>query len=88
VKVLPFPQFAGDDHFAAGLFGKSEHLRQAEPGALADLLGGEEGFEDASELVLRYSDAGVLDGDGDITVRSLRWRGRPPALRRPRAPRP
>src|ERR1700738_4712124 len=54
-------QFTRHHHFAAGLPGEPEHLRQAEPGALADLLGGEEWFEDASELLLRNSDTGILD---------------------------
>ena len=70
-------QFAGDDHFAAGLLCKTEHLRQAEPGALADLLGGEEGFKNTPEPVLRDSDAGILDGNGDIAIGVLRGRGRP-----------
>ena len=50
---------------------ETEYLRQAEPGALADLLGGEERFEDAFELLLRNPDAGILDGYGDIAVRIL-----------------
>ncbi len=61
-----FSHFAGHHHFAAGLPGETEHLGQAEPGALADLLGGEEGFEDATVLLLGNADAGILDGDGDI----------------------
>ncbi len=60
--------FAGDHHFAAGLPGEAEHLRQAEPGALADLLGGEERFEDASELLAGNADAGVLDRHRDVTI--------------------
>ena len=47
-------------HLAAGLLGEAEHLRQAEPGALADFLGGEERLENAPELILRNPAAGIL----------------------------
>ena len=66
--MLPLPTSLVDDHFAAGLLGEAEYLRQAEPGALADLLGGEERFEDALELLLRNADAGIGDRYRDITV--------------------
>ena len=56
------------------MLGKTEHLGQAEPGALADLLGGEERLEDAPELVLRNSDAGILDRHRNIAVRRFRLR--------------
>ena len=41
----------GDLGAAAGLSGEAVDLRQAEPGALADLLGGEEGLERAVDHV-------------------------------------
>ena len=63
--------FARHYHFAAGLLGKSEHLRQAKPGALADFLGGEERLEDPPELVFRDSDTGIGDRYGHVTIRSL-----------------
>src|SRR5438128_266656 len=59
-------QLAGDRHFAAGLPGEAEHLRQAEPGAMAGLLGREERFEDAFELIRRNAAAGVGDGYRNI----------------------
>ncbi len=58
-------QVALDAHVAAGLLGEAVNLRQAEPGAPADLLGGEEGFEDLPQLVGRNAAARVPDQHRD-----------------------
>src|SRR5205823_13144815 len=69
-------EFARHDHFTAGLFGESEDLRQAEPGALPDVLGGKERFEDASELLARNSDAGILNRHRNEALGTLEVLGR------------
>ena len=43
--------------------------RQAEPGALANGFGGEEGLEDALQVLRRDAAAGVGDLDPDAVVR-------------------
>ncbi len=43
---------------------------------MADFLGGEERLENPLEAVLRDSDAGIVDGHRDISVRRRRLRGR------------
>src|SRR5882724_11844293 len=53
-------------HLAAGLPGEAEHLRQAEAGALADLLGGVERLEDAAEHVVWNPDPGIGHGHRDM----------------------
>ena len=50
----------------ARLLDEAIHHRQAEPGALADLLGGEEGLEDLVDDLLRDTCAGILDLDQHI----------------------
>ena len=57
------------------MLGEAEHLRQAEPGPLADLLGGEKRLKNASELRLRNSGAGILDRHRYIAPRVAGWRG-------------
>ena len=59
-------QFRRDGDIAAGLAREAEDLRKAEPGALADRLGGEEGLEHAVEMLGRDAAAGVGDADADI----------------------
>ena len=61
-----FADLAFDPDFAAGLVGEAEDLAEAEAGALADRLGGEEGLERALEHVGRHAAAGVGDADLDI----------------------
>ena len=48
--------------------GEAVDLRQAKPGALAHLLGCEEGFEDPRGHRLVHSDARVVDADADIAA--------------------
>ena len=55
----PCPAGSFDRRGATGLLGEAVDLRQAEPGALADFLGGEERLEDAAEDLRRDADAGV-----------------------------
>ena len=55
----------GDFGAAARLRGEAVDLRQAEAGALADVLGGEERFERAVEHVLRHAFAVVADRQAD-----------------------
>ena len=50
---------------AAGLAGEAVDLRQAEAGALPDLLGGEEWLEDAADDLGRDAGAAVGDAQGD-----------------------
>ena len=45
---------------------ESVNLREAEAGALADRLGGEERIEYLAENVGRDADPGILDADGDM----------------------
>ncbi len=68
------PHLALDGHLAAGLPGEAEHLRQAETGALADLLGGEERLEDAARSCGGNADAGVADGDADEAMAACKIR--------------
>ena len=53
---------------AARLVGEAENLAEAEAGALADRLGGEEGLEHALEMLGRHAAAGVGDADADIVA--------------------
>ena len=50
---------------AAGLFGKTEGLAEAKPGAFADFLGGEERLEDRVKLSGGDADAGIGHRDRD-----------------------
>ena len=75
-ELAAFADLAVHHHLAAGLLCETEHLRQAEPGALADFLGGEERLEDALELVLRNAGAGILDRNSHIAVGAFRMRRR------------
>ncbi len=62
-----------DEDEAAGLLDDAVDHGEAEPGALADLLGGEEGLEDLVDDLRRDAGAGVLD----LEQRRSRPRGRP-----------
>ena len=53
---------------AAALTGESVDLAQAQAGALADLLGGEEGFKHPRDDLGRHAHAIVRDGDADIVA--------------------
>ena len=57
---------AFDPDLAARLVGEAEDLAEAEAGALADRLGGEEGLERALEHLGRHAAAGV--GDADLHI--------------------
>ena len=59
---------AFDPRGAARLARHAIDHRQAEAGALADFLGGEEGLERALEHFGRHADAGVADGELDIVA--------------------
>src|SRR3954451_20098808 len=58
--------FGLDADIAAGLAGEAENLAEAEPGALADGLGGEEGFENAVHDFAGHAVARIADADADI----------------------
>src|SRR5688500_12367149 len=58
-------QAAFDGDMAAALGDDPVGGRQAEPGALALLLGGEERLEDAAQCLLRHAVAGVAHADAD-----------------------
>ena len=45
------------------MLGKAERLAEAEPGALADFLGGEERLEDRVDMIGRDAGAGIGDRD-------------------------
>ena len=64
----PFAGLGLDDGVAAGLAGEAEDLGEAEPGALAHRLGGEEGLEHPVEILGRDAGAVVLDADPDIVA--------------------
>ena len=64
---LPISGIAEDE--AAGLLDDAVDHRQAEAGALADLLGGEERLEDLLQHVRRDAGAGVLDLDQHVVGR-------------------
>ena len=55
-----------DADFAVRLVGEAEDLAEAEAGALADRLGGEEGLERALAHFGGHAAAGVGDRDADI----------------------
>ena len=57
---------AFDPDLAARLVGEAEDLAEAEAGALADRLGGEERLERAVEHLRRHPAAGV--GDADLHI--------------------
>ena len=63
---------ARDLDVAVGLLGKAERLAEAEAGALADFLGGEERLEDRLEQFGRDAGAGVRHGDGDEVAAARR----------------
>ena len=63
---MPLPDLAVGEDVAAGLLDDAVDGGQAEPGALADLLGGEERLEDAADHVGRDADAGVLHLDQQV----------------------
>jgi hypothetical protein len=58
-----------DLHMPARLLDEAVDLAQAEAGALADLLGGEERLEHALHRLLVHADAGVGHGDGHVVAR-------------------
>ena len=59
-------RFGIDLHVAAGLPDKTVDLAQAEAGALADFLGGEEGIEGLGDDLLGHADAVVAHRDLNI----------------------
>ena len=58
-----------DTHAAVRLLGEAEDLAEAEPSALADLLGGEERLESLGADLVAHAVAGVADGDDDVFAR-------------------
>jgi hypothetical protein len=63
---VPPAGLAVDVDVAARLLHEAEHHAEAEPGALARLLGGEERLEHAGEHLRRHADATVADLDHHI----------------------
>ena len=55
------PQHAVDPHVATGLADEAVNLRQAQAGALADILGGEERIERLASTSAGHADAGIGD---------------------------
>ena len=55
---------------------RSRDLREAEPGSLADRLGGEEGSNTLSSTSSSNADAGIRDGDGDVITAAVRLSAR------------
>ena len=60
------PRFGAYLHRPAGLLGKPVNHAQAETGALAHILGGEERFEGAAGDLGRHAGAGIGHGDHDV----------------------
>ncbi len=58
-EAAAFAKLAFNQHFTARLLGKPEYLRQTQPGALADTLGGIERFEDQAQFFLGNTCAGI-----------------------------
>ena len=71
------------EHVAAGLLDDAVDHRQAEAGALADLLGGEERLEDLVLDLGRNAVAGVLDLDQHVVGRNDRHLLQVRRIRRP-----
>ena len=65
----PFAQRAFDLNLPGGLAGEAVNLTEAEAGAFADLLGGEEGIKRTLARVFIHADAGVRNCDHDILAR-------------------
>src|SRR6185437_4905206 len=65
-----FAGLAVDLHMTARLLDEAINLRQAEAGALADLLCGEEGFKSLLGHFPRHARAGVRNGDEHILPRA------------------
>ena len=61
-------RFGADLHRAAGLLGESVDHAEAEAGALAHLLGGEERLEGAAGDLGRHAGAGIGHGDHDVVA--------------------
>src|SRR5258706_13549272 len=61
--------------YAAGIRHDTEYEGQAQPGALAHFLGGEEGLEDVRERGLIHAGAGVRDDELDVASRRERGLG-------------
>src|SRR5207247_1353687 len=61
------PERACDRDVAVRLPGEAKGLAEPKAGPLADLLGGEERFEDRSEVFGRNPGAGIGDGSGDTS---------------------
>ena len=61
-----FTDLAVDLHVAAGLLDEAVHLAEPKAGALARLLGGEEGLERMLHNVVGHADPVVGDGDQNI----------------------
>src|SRR5258708_13571857 len=62
------PELAVDGDVAVRLPGKSIDHRKPQPGALPDRLGGEERIEGARRHLRTHADAGVADGDANISA--------------------
>ena len=80
--VVPSPTLLSMRDRAARLAREAVDHGQAEPGALADVLGGEEGLGDLRQHVGGNAAAAVGDGEHDIVARPA---GRADCRRRPRA---
>src|SRR6478609_1445355 len=62
----PLAEFAAHLDGSAGLMGKTVDLREAQPGALADRFGGEEGIEYLAQHVRCDTGAGVVNRNRDV----------------------
>ena len=71
-----------DGHMPSGLTDKAVDHAEAEPGALADLLGREEGLKNPLPHFRSHSEAGICDGKPDIRSRRASDRGLPHSGRR------
>ena len=66
MKVAPLPGFGFDRDRAADLLGETEYLAEAEAGAFAEALGGEEGLEHPLHHLRRHALAGVRNPQRDM----------------------
>src|SRR5262244_2583885 len=55
-------------HAATRLLGEAQHLTEAKPRSLADILGGEKRLEGLAAHVAGHASAGIDHADGDVVT--------------------
>ena len=78
-RSFPRPRIAFDPYVSPGLLGEPIDHRQAEPGALADRLGGEERIERLLQDVGRHANAAIVHRDRRDEILGMPSIGESPA---------